>query len=152
MNYLHTKERDTFHDLSPHEISSLPSLLLKLPRKKTPKVRVTTDEKGKVINKIIKCRVADLDIYSPDTAFDWRVSVNLEMPYTGDIDGIRSGIGEGKGDNRGSRGERHKDRMSYRCLGGKFTVDLTQVTSSFDVSPPQKLNFSKLPAVISKHQ
>lgn len=152
MNYLHTKERDTFHELPSHEVSSLPPLLLKLLRKKTPKVRVTTDEKGKVINKIIKCRVADLNIYSPATAFDWRVSVNLEMPYTGDTDENRSGISDGKGDNRANRGERHKDRMSYRCLGGKFTVDLTQVTSSFDVSLSQKLNFIKFLATISKHQ
>lgn len=55
------------------------------------------------------------------------------MPYKGEVDEKGGEIGGGKGDARGNGGERNKDRMSYKCLGGKFTVDLTQVTSSFDV-------------------
>lgn len=73
-------------------------------------------------------------MFSPGTAFDWRVSVNLEMPYTGEVDEKSGGIGGGKGDGRGGGGERNKDRMSYECLDGKFTVDLTQVTSTFETS------------------
>lgn len=134
MHYVHTKERDTFHELPPSEIQSLAPSMSRYLGRKTPKVRVTTDDKGNVIKKIIKCRVADLNVYSPATAFDWRVSVNLEMPYTGEVDEKSGGIGGGKGDGRGGGGERNKDRMSYKCLGGKFMIDLTQVTSSFDVS------------------
>ncbi|KAF8471781.1 CYTH-like domain-containing protein [Kalaharituber pfeilii] len=131
MDYIHTKERDTFYELPPHTFHTLPLLVQKFISKKTPKVRVTTNMKtGQVINKIIKCRVADLNIYSPATAFDWRVSVNLEMPYTGEVDEKSGGTGGGKGDARGTGGERNKDRMSYRCLDGKFTIDLTQVTQS----------------------
>lgn len=141
MEYIHTKERDTFHELSPAAYQSLPPLVRTLLGNKTPKIRITTDMKtGKVINRIIKCRVADLNVYSPSTAFDWRVSVNLEMPYQGEVDEKSGGIGGGKGDGRGGGGERNKDRMSYRCLGGKFTIDLTQVVP-FDVSPVAFLFF-----------
>jgi len=132
MKYRHTKERDTFHEVPQRELQALPQLVLNSGNKKL-KIRLTTDENGTVINKIIKCRVADLNIFSPGTAFDWRVSVNLEMPYTGEVDEKSGGIGGGKGDGRGGGGERNKDRMSYECLDGKFTVDLTQVTSTFEV-------------------
>ncbi|RPB27672.1 mRNA triphosphatase CET1 [Terfezia boudieri ATCC MYA-4762] len=136
MKYRHTKERDTFHEVPPREMQTLPPLVMKLlgNGNKKPKIRLTTDESGTVIKKIIKCRVADLNVFSPGTAFDWRVSVNLEMPYTGEVDEKSGGIGGGKGDGRGGGGERNKDRMSYECLDGKFTVDLTQVTSTFETS------------------
>ena len=135
MKYRHTKERDTFHEVPAQEMQALPPLVMKLlgNGNKKPKIRLTTDDSGRVINKIIKCRVADLNVFSPGTAFDWRVSVNLEMPYTGEVDEKGGGIGGGKGDGRGGGGERNKDRMSYECLEGKFTIDLTQVTSTFEV-------------------
>ncbi|KAI5808615.1 mRNA capping enzyme beta chain [Peziza echinospora] len=128
MEYKHTRERDTFRDLAPQTISSLPPLIQKL-SKKPPRVRVTTDQQGKVIHKIIKCRIADLNVLSPCTAFDWRVSVNLEMPYTGGLE-EKDGVIVPKPGGKGNSIERNKDRMSYKCLGGKFKVDLTQVTGN----------------------
>lgn len=143
MKYRHTKERDTFHEVPLREMQALPPLVHKLlgngnGNGKKPKIRLTTDENGTVINKIIKCRVADLNVFSPGTVFDWRISVNLEMPYKGEVDEKSGGIGGGKGDGRGGGGERNKDRMSYECLDGKFTIDLTQVTSTFEVRNFQK--------------
>lgn len=93
------------------------------------KVRVTTDQRsGRVLNKIIKARIADCNVYSPMTRFDWRVSVNVEMPWAGDVEGLVAmpgadvnGAGAGGGD-----GVRLKDRMSYRHLA--YQIDLTQVT------------------------
>jgi hypothetical protein len=121
MDYVHTRERDTFFELPPDKFQALPNILRSYMRHK-PKVRVTIDQKtGKVINKIIKTRIADLNVYSPKTAFDWRVSANIEMPYPGDIDGLQPSSDRGGGD-------RNKDRLSYRHLA--YQIDLTQVTDN----------------------
>jgi hypothetical protein len=61
--YQHTKLIDSFYPSSGHE-----------------KIRVTTDESGRVIECIRKVRLGDLNIYSPKREADWRVSVNLEIP------------------------------------------------------------------------
>ncbi|KAJ5980418.1 hypothetical protein N7481_007716 [Penicillium waksmanii] len=118
LSYAHKKERDTFYEVSPEELP--PVIRSNLNPRHKPKVRVTTDQRtGEVLAKIIKCRVADMDIYSPRTAFDWRVSVNLEMEYEGDIRNLPVV------DASSGRGERNKDRMSYRHQA--YQVDLTQV-------------------------
>lgn len=125
--YVHKKERDTFYEI---QASDLPPVIRQNlnPRHK-PKVRVTTDERtGEILAKIVKCRVADVDVCSPRTTVDWRVSVNLEMEYTGDVSNlpvIDAAV------IKGGRGDRIKDRMSYRHLA--YQVDLTQVAKS-DVS------------------
>ncbi|KAF9169320.1 mRNA-capping enzyme subunit beta [Mortierella sp. AD011] len=80
------------------------------------KVRVTKDQKtNKVIeNGIVKKeRIANLDVYSPRNAFDFRVSVNVEIPES-----APSGT---------PQFERNKDRISYRL--NNFKIDLTQVKS-----------------------
>lgn len=122
LSYAHKKERDTFYEVNPNELP--PVIRQNLNPRHKPRVRVTTDQKtGEVLAKIIKCRVADIDVYSPRTTVDWRVSVNLEMEYEGDhrnlpiIDAARGG-----------RGERNKDRMSYRHLA--YQIDLTQVAKA----------------------
>ncbi|CUS09823.1 unnamed protein product [Tuber aestivum] len=120
MDYVHTRERDTFFELPPDKFQALPNILRSHMRHK-PKVRVTFDQTGKVINKIIKTRIADLNVYSPKTVFDWRVSANIEMPYPGDIDGLQPSSDRGGGD-------RNKDRLSYRHLA--YQIDLTQVTDN----------------------
>ena len=128
MDYVHTHERDRFYELPQAALASLPPSVRPHinPRHKV-KVRVTTNQKtGQQLAKIIKVRIADLDIYSPRTAFDWRVSVNLEMPYDGDVDGLVEVSEDGK------RPDRNKDRMSYRHLA--YQIDLTQVTLQSDVS------------------
>lgn len=138
MDYVHTHERDSFYELPPAQLHTLPKVLKEhvLHQRFKTKVRVTTDQRtGRVLNKIIKARIADCNVYSPMTRFDWRVSVNVEMPWKGDVEGLVAmpgadvnGAGAGGGD-----GVRLKDRMSYRHLA--YQIDLTQVT---DVSffPP----------------
>lgn len=77
---------------------------------------MSTNKEGKVIKKIIKARISDLNIYSPMTEFDWRISVNVEMPWDGDHQGLRA-----------QGAERVKDRMSYRHL--VYQIDLTDVNT-----------------------
>lgn len=124
MSYVHTKECDAFYELSQTGHLGLPpSIRAQLNPRHRAKVRITTDQKtGKELAKIVKARVADLDVYSPRTAFDWRVSVNLEMNYDGDMKDLVETTEGSK------RADRNKDRMSYRHLA--YQIDLTQVTPS----------------------
>ncbi len=126
MSYVHTYECDTFHELSQTGIFGLPASIRSLlnPRHSQVKVRITTDQKtGRELAKIVKVRIADLDVYSPRTAFDWRVSVNLEMNFDGEMKDLL----EPQARN-GRRAERNKDRMSYKHLA--YQIDLTQVTTA----------------------
>ncbi|RAL05978.1 putative mRNA capping nucleoside-triphosphatase [Aspergillus ibericus CBS 121593] len=130
LSYAHKKERDTFYEVSPNELP--PVIRQNLNPRHKPKVRVTVDQRtGEVLAKIIKCRIADLDVHSPRTCVDWRVSVNLEMSYDGDISNLP--VADGRG---GRGGDRNKDRMSYRHLA--YQIDLTQVAKS---DPPTKGEF-----------
>ncbi|PIG81680.1 mRNA capping nucleoside-triphosphatase [Aspergillus arachidicola] len=122
LSYTHKKERDTFYEISPSELP--PVIRQNLNPRHKPKVRVTLDQRtGEVLAKIVKCRIADLDVYSPRTCVDWRISVNLEMNYEGDVSHLTV-VDPG----RGRGGERNKDRMSYRHLA--YQIDLTQVAKS----------------------
>ncbi|KAI1316039.1 mRNA-capping enzyme subunit beta [Mortierella claussenii] len=99
IRYQHTREIDQFYS--------------------TPagKTRVTRDQKTNEVipNGIVKKdRIADLDVYSPRNAFDYRVSVNIEVPVP-----APQGV---------SQFERHKDRISYRH--NNFKIDLTQVKTA----------------------
>jgi hypothetical protein len=114
--YKHRRERDTFFLLPPHLVTTLPPCMLQDRRRKEHKMRVTHDaQTGQVLAKIIKARVADLEIYCPMAPVDVRISVNLEMKC--DFDERMEGLERGEG--------RGKDRMSY--AQGPYTVDLTQV-------------------------
>ncbi|KAF0517314.1 mRNA capping enzyme [Gigaspora margarita] len=78
------------------------------------KVRVTIDQKtNKVIDGGIvkKTNVAHLNIYSPNTHLDYRISVNIEKPM--------------EMPNGQVVYERNKDRLSY--IHQLFKIDLTQV-------------------------
>ncbi|KAE8394703.1 CYTH-like domain-containing protein [Aspergillus alliaceus] len=122
LSYAHKKERDTFYEISPSELP--PVIRHNLNPRHKPKVRVTVDQRtGEVLAKIVKCRIADLDVYSPRTCVDWRISVNLEMSYEGDVSHLPV-VDTGRGRGR----ERNKDRMSYRHLA--YQIDLTQVAKS----------------------
>ncbi|KAJ5895146.1 hypothetical protein N7495_006837 [Penicillium taxi] len=122
ISYAHKKERDTFYSVNPEELP--PLIRQNLNRRHSPKVRVTRDlRSGKVLAKIVKCRLADIDVSSPKTHVDWRISVNLEMEYEGEIGDELPQEGV-----KGSQGERIKDRMSYRHLA--YQVDLTQVAKA----------------------
>ncbi|EAW10318.1 putative mRNA capping nucleoside-triphosphatase [Aspergillus clavatus NRRL 1] len=131
LSYAHKKERDTFYEISPSELP--PVIRQNLNPRHKPKVRVTIDQRtGEVLAKIVKCRIADMDVHSPRTCVDWRISVNLEMTYDGDVSHLTM-----VDSSRGSKsGDRTKDRMSYRHLA--YQVDLTQVAKS---EPPTKGDF-----------
>ena len=99
----------------------LPSTLAQ--GKKQPKVRITTDDKtGEILAKIIKTPVADIHVYCPRTLFDWRISVNIEMDFNGDMNELVAM------EQRDTKGDRKKDRVSYKHL--QYQIDLTQVTST----------------------
>ncbi|CAG8454455.1 9244_t:CDS:2 [Paraglomus occultum] len=96
MTYIHTKDTDRFYNIE-----------------RGGRVRVTT-RKGQVIeNGIVeKSRLANLNIFSPRTRLDYRITVNIETPRE---------LPTGR-----HHYERIKDRMSYTHQIFKF--DLTQVT------------------------
>lgn len=124
LTYVHRKHRDVFYDLPR---SQLPALLDIHTQRHHPKVRVTYDEKtGAVVARIIKCRVADLDVYSPRTQLDWRLSVNIEMEYTGSLNDLNLSKENAGMDNGDGQGYRIKDRVSY-LHNNAYQIDLTQV-------------------------
>ena len=88
------------------------------------KVRVTRDAESLQIKPngvITKSRIADLNVYCPNRAFDYRISINTETPApepTSDHSSVRE-----------------KNRLSYTHQN--FNVDLTQVTQPERVSPSQ---------------
>lgn len=132
ITYVHRREVDSFHLLDSSALRSFhPSMqsLLDTPqtRNRGIKVRVSRDQKtGREIARIVKARVADLDLWMPNSPLDVRLSVNLEMRFEGDLP-----MDFGVAPNEDDGGERRKDRLGYRQSG--YTVDLTQVTNS--VSP-----------------
>ncbi|KAI9807916.1 MAG: hypothetical protein M1825_005222 [Sarcosagium campestre] len=133
MDYVHTRERDRFYDVQHSQLPQIPlSIRPHLNTRHKMKVRATTDQKtGQPLAQIVKIRLADLDVYSPRTVFDWRLSINLEMAYDGDVGDLVEVLEGGK------RSERNKDRMTYRHLA--YQIDLTQVTMQSDSSTkPEK--------------
>ena len=122
MHHKHTREIDNFYELShegrrllPHHISKF------LNPMRSSRVRITTDvNTGTMVAKIIKLRIADFDIYNPRCAFDYRISISVECPWEGSESHLSMVSAE-----QGRRGERQKDRMSYRHMF--YQIDLTQV-------------------------
>ena len=124
IDYLHRREVDQFYELPKAQHSILPAAIRERQANyHSVKVRVSRDQKtGKVLAKIIKSRVADLHIYSAQTSTpDCRISINLEMPYHGDIDELKAA-----GNHRNQSPNRSKDRLSYSQ--SYYQIDLTQVT------------------------
>ncbi|KAI8323921.1 mRNA triphosphatase CET1, partial [Martensiomyces pterosporus] len=99
VEYKHTKEIDHFY------------------RVDGTRVRVTTNkENGDIIGVITKNKIADLNIYSPRTKLDIRISINEERPLAKpDVEANKPIL------------ERHKDRLSYKQ--DLWSFDLTQVVS-----------------------
>ena len=130
MEYKHSREIDTFYELPPDGIDSLPSEIRSYmntyaaPRFKNRhhRVRVThVQGTGEVKAKVIKLRSNDVNVLCPNANYDWRVSINLEVPWEGSIDTLedyaaRSGPREPN---------RKKDRLSYKHQFCQ--IDLTQV-------------------------
>jgi len=90
-----------------------------------------TKKTNEVLAKIVKARIADLDILLPRQPLDCRISVNLEMRYDGDIDGLAGGGDEAK------RPDRNKDRVSY--TQSHYQIDLTQVTQVFGANGTSRI-------------
>ncbi|KAL8920860.1 MAG: hypothetical protein Q9208_006032 [Pyrenodesmia sp. 3 TL-2023] len=130
LEYVHTYETDTFYSLSPNALSLLPpSIQHHLDRRNKPKVRITTDQRsGQVTAKIIKVRISNIEIHCPQTAFDWRLSVSLEVNWDGDLKEL---VESTEGIN-GRSPDRNKDRMSYKH--SHYQIDLTQVKLG-DIGP-----------------
>ncbi|KAL9619226.1 MAG: hypothetical protein Q9160_006161 [Pyrenula sp. 1 TL-2023] len=123
IHYKHIHESDAFHELTKDGIENLPPAIRNYvnPRHR-PRVRITTDmETNEITAKIIKSRLVDFDIFSPRTQFDYRISISVESPWNGSEDWLIP-VNEAEG----RRGERQKDRVSYRHLA--YQIDLTQVT------------------------
>ncbi|KAJ4989795.1 mRNA-capping enzyme subunit beta [Stagonosporopsis vannaccii] len=126
VKYHHTKEIDQFYDLGQAGFDKLPPTVRVMIAQsgKTERVRVSKDAKtGNVLRKIIKLRVANLEISSPQTEWDYRIGINLEINYPGSIEELDPSIENGK---TLRDMQRQKDRMSYSWLGA-YQIDLTQV-------------------------
>lgn len=116
---------DKFFELTPDLQNRLPGCVRSRlgSRVRNVKVRVTYDQKtGQVLNKIVKARVADIDIYMPMGPMDCRLSINLEMDWDGPVEELEQ-LGPSPSDKMP---DRQKDRLSY--TQGHYQVDLTQVT------------------------
>ena len=125
MKYKHTKERDVFYEFHPdtHFAYLPPSAQNIIKPTNHTRIRVTRDdESGADLSKIVKHRVEDLNIYSPGTEFDYRISLNLEFPFHGPSDNLV----EAK--ERGTKKERLKDRMTY--WHQDYRIDFTQAKPS----------------------
>lgn len=124
VDYEHRRETDRFYELPDAQRKQLPGCMQSLfdrDGRRSVKVRASYSQKtDELLATIIKARVADLHLYFPACPFDCRISVNLEMPWEGNLDEL---IRYNAGTER--QPDRKKDRLSYRqsC----YTVDLTQV-------------------------
>lgn len=123
VEYKHRREIDRFYDLTPEMQNRLPACMRqRFTNNKRPRVRVTHDQQSKeLLGKIVKARVADIDLHMPKSVMDCRLSINLEMAWEGPVEELES---LGQGVER--QPDRNKDRLSYSQ--GHYQVDLTQVT------------------------
>lgn len=124
VHYKHRREVDRFFELPPELQARIPGCIRSRlgSRMKSVRARVTYDQKThEVLAKIIKARVADLDIHFPQCPMDCRISINLEMNWDGPAEEL-----EQLGNHPDRQPDRNKDRLSY--THGHYQVDLTQVT------------------------
>ncbi|KAH7079230.1 CYTH-like domain-containing protein [Paraphoma chrysanthemicola] len=126
VRYQHTKEIDTFFELGQEQFATLPGMVKQLIHAGggRQRIRVTRDQKtNAVIRSMIKFRIANLEISSPQTEWDYRIGINLEINYPGPVDNLTPAVEPGRTPDSMKR---LKDRMSYSWLGA-YQVDLTQV-------------------------
>ena len=139
VKYTHHHDVDFFHELPLQMKEQLPPVIQQhLPENASAKVRISRDHKtNDVLRAIVKVRVENLHIHFPAYPLDCRISVNLEMPWTGPIQVL-----EGLPIPQDSP-MREKNRMSYRQ--GVIQVDLTQVISKHPPSRNQPVSFFSPP-------
>jgi hypothetical protein len=126
VKYQHTKEVDILYELGQEQFQSLPEPVKRLINASgtRQKIRVTRDQKtNQVLRSMIKLRLGNLEISSPQTEWDYRIGINLEINYPGPIDNLEPAVEKGK---TPESMKRQKDRMSYSWQGA-YQVDLTQV-------------------------
>ncbi|KAI5255831.1 mRNA triphosphatase CET1 [Aureobasidium subglaciale] len=132
LDYKHRYEIDSFAQLSPAGFDAMPPSTLNYldqARQRSTRLRTSINERAPagtdpVIARIVKIRLADLDIFCPGSPFDCRISINIEVDmHRPDID-PKSIVEGGEMKN----GERKKDRLSY--THSVYSVDLTQVKSA----------------------
>jgi len=127
INYKHRREIDKFFELPPQiRDQTLPPCVSSpiANRGHTAKVRVTYDQRtNEVLAKIVKVRIADINIHLPNCPLDCRVSINLEMDWPGEIDDLEQ---IAAASTRPTPPNRNKDRLSYNQ--SHYQIDLTQVT------------------------
>ncbi|KAG6003192.1 hypothetical protein E4U21_002269 [Claviceps maximensis] len=127
VHYKHRREVDRYFELTPELQNRLPGCVRSRlgSRARNVKARVTYDQRnGEVLNKIVKARVADIDVHMPTNPMDCRISINLEMNWDGPVQELEQ-LGAAHNDKSTNR---QKDRLSY--TQGHYQVDLTQVVMS----------------------
>lgn len=129
VDYKHTREVDMFYELSQDGFNTLhPAVQILVKESGTrQRIRVTKDAKtGQILRAIIKLRLANFEISSPQTEWDYRIGINLEIAFSGPLEGLAAVVEPGKSSKDM---ERQKDRMSYSWLGA-YQIDLTQVAQA----------------------
>lgn len=124
VHYTHRREIDKYFELPLDMQNRIPGCVrARLGNRKSVRARVTYNQKnGEVLAKIVKARVADIDLHMPMCPMDCRISINLEMNWDGDVKELEQlGVSPTQG-----LSDRRKDRLSYKQ--GHYQVDLTQVT------------------------
>ncbi|KAI8938107.1 hypothetical protein NX059_005776 [Plenodomus lindquistii] len=130
LNYQHTREIDAFYELGQEEFATLNPIVKGMIHAhsqnagKKSRIRVTKrKETGQVKEAIIKHRLANMEISSPRTEWDYRIGINLEIDYLGPVENLKPALEPGK---TLESMQRQKDRISYAWLDA-YQVDLTQV-------------------------
>jgi polynucleotide 5'-triphosphatase len=125
--YKHTRLVDQQYNLGEEELSRLSAAAQSIIRAsgKQERIRVSRDQKtGEVVAAIIKHKVNNLEISSPQTEWDYRIGINIEINFPGPLDGLSEVVETGKGVEAMKR---YKDRVSYSYRDA-YQIDLTQVT------------------------
>lgn len=134
INYQHTREVDEFHELSQEAFATLNPIVQRMIHAHSQtggrsRIRVTKKkETGEVKDVIIKHRLANLEISSPRTEWDYRIGINLEIDFAGPVENLKPALEPGK---TVESMQRQKDRISYAWLGA-YQVDLTQVAQGMN--------------------
>jgi hypothetical protein len=126
IDYVHRHEVDSFYPLPPAELHGLPPAIIPLATQggRQSKVRVTKDQKtGDIIAQIVKVRIAELNVHSPLTPFDWRITISAEAKWDGDVKFLMAAVAGGARNK--AQPDRIKDRVSYKHQ--YCQIDLTQV-------------------------
>ncbi|GAB7338429.1 hypothetical protein MBLNU457_4718t1 [Dothideomycetes sp. NU457] len=141
MHYQHRYERDSFAPLSQAGNSALPEFAHRIHEERqqrafnfqlrtsedvNPKLGIPPNAPHPVLARIIKLRLADLDILSAFNApYDMRLSVNIEFDMTKCGLDVQDLVVP-PATEKDRQPVRHKNRLSYSHLG--YQIDLTQVS------------------------